>query len=195
MTRITDVLIVTFVLIFAAGCNKQTTSVTNAAQQPTQAGASGTLRSKIPDGWISEQPTSRMRVEQYKLPRADGDTEDASLVLYYFGQGQGGSVDANIERWLSQIQQPDGSSSRGKAKTEKLTVNGLNVTTVDVVGRYTAEMTPGSGTFNDKPDYRLMGAIAETPRGAYFAKLVGPSKTIAKWEASFAEYIKSFEFK
>ena len=29
-----------------------------------------------------------MRVAQYKLPKVAADAEDASLVLYYFGQGQ-----------------------------------------------------------------------------------------------------------
>jgi hypothetical protein len=31
-----------------------------------------------------------MRVAEFALPRADGDTEDAQLVVYYFG-GSGGA--------------------------------------------------------------------------------------------------------
>ena len=57
------------------------------------------LKFKVPPGWVEEERTSSMRLAQYKLPKAEGDTEDASLVLYYFGQGQGGSVTANIDRW------------------------------------------------------------------------------------------------
>ena len=66
-----------------------------------------------------------MRVAQYRLPKAEGDTEDASLVLYYFGQGQGGSTAANIERWVGQMKQADGGSSKDKAKEENFEVNGL----------------------------------------------------------------------
>ena len=73
-----------------------------------------------------------MRVAQYKLPGTDGDPEDAWLVVYYFGATQGGAVQANIDRWISQMQQPDGSASKDKAKTETSTVNGLKVTSVDV---------------------------------------------------------------
>ena len=136
-----------------------------------------------------------MRVAQYKLPKAEGDNEDASLVLYYFGASQGGSAQANIDRWISQIQQADGSASKDKAKTETFTVNGLKVTTVDVSGTYTAEMSPGSGTTHNDANYRLRAAVIETPKGNYFLKLVGPAKTVGRWEQSYTDYVKSFEFK
>src|SRR5215467_78130 len=81
------------------------------------------LKFTVPAGWIEEERTSSMRVAQYRLPKAATDTEDASLVLYYVGQGQGGSTAANVERWVSQIKQAEGSS----AKEEKLEVNGMKV--------------------------------------------------------------------
>lgn len=136
-----------------------------------------------------------MRAAQYKLPKAEGDSEDASLVLYYFGATQGGSPQANIDRWISQIQQADGSSSKDKAKTETTTVNGLKVTTVDVSGTYTAEMAPGSGSMHNDANYRLRAAVIETPKGNYFLKLVGPTKTVSHWEQAYTYYVKSFEFK
>src|SRR5215213_10476745 len=96
------------------------------------------LKFRVPAGWVEEERTSSMRVAQYKLPKAPGDTEDASLVLYYFGQGQGGSTAANVERWVGQMKQPEGSATSG-AKEEHLEANGLKVTTVDVSGTYVAE--------------------------------------------------------
>jgi hypothetical protein len=155
----------------------------------------GELRFKAPDGWTAEKATSSMRVAQYKLPKAEGDKEDASLVVYYFGASQGGTAQANIDRWISQMQQPDGSDSKSKAKTENLTVNGLKVTSVDVTGTYTAEMAPGSKTFHNDSDYRLRAAVIETPKGNYFVKLAGPAKTIARWDQSYNDYLKSVEFK
>jgi len=155
----------------------------------------GELRYKVPQGWTPEQPSSAMRAAQYKLPRAEGDTEDASLVLYYFGPGQGGSVSANIDRWIGQMAQPDGTSSKDKAKTESMEVNGLQVSMVDVRGTFNAEMAPGSGTHENRPDYRLRAAVIETPKGAYFVKLIGPARTVAKWDEAFVDYLKSFEFK
>ncbi len=151
------------------------------------------LKFTIPAGWIDEPRASSMRVAQYKLPKVAPDEEDASLVLYYFGPGQGGSTAANIERWISQMKQED--SSTPKAKEENLEVNGLKVATVDVSGTYVAETAPGSGTVHNKPGYRLRGAVVETPKGSYFVKLVGPEKTVAHWNESFLSYLRSFEFK
>lgn len=178
----------------AAACS---TSATQTANQQNQSAipTSGELRFKAPEEWLTEKTTSAMRVAQYKLPKADGDPEDASLVLYYFGATQGGSVQANIERWINQMKQPDGSSSQDKAKTETITVNGLKVTTVDVAGTYTAEMMPGGGDRHNSANYRLRAAVIETPKGNYFVKLVGPANTIAKWEQAYNGYLKSFEFK
>lgn len=184
-------------LLTSAACNGTRATGNKVAQQtPGQStNPSGELRYKAPDGWSTEQPTSAMRAAQYKLPRAEGDSEDASLVLYYFGPGQGGSVSANIDRWIGQMAQSDGSSSHDKAKTESLEVHGLQVSMVDVSGIYTAEMAPGSGAHETRPNYRLRAAVVETPKGAYFVKLIGPSKTVDHWDQAFLDYVKSFEFK
>src|SRR5215831_21143447 len=131
---ITSMIVVTIALVALACGNKGATAVSN---QQSNTGASGDIHFKAPEGWTTEKASSSMRVAQYKLPKAEGDKEDASLVLYYFGANQGGTAQANIDRWISQIQQPDGSSSKDKAKTETITVNGLKMTTVDVTGTYT----------------------------------------------------------
>src|ERR1043165_1919306 len=147
-----------------------------------------------PAGGVAEPRSSNMRVAQYKLPKAVGDTEDASLVLYYFGQSQGGSTAANVERWVGQMKQADGSPVKD-AKQEQFETNGLKVTTVDVSGTYAAETAPGSGTFHNNPGYRLRAAVVETANGSYFVKLVGPEKTVAQWNESFLSYLKSFQLK
>lgn len=163
----------------------------NSANSP----AAGELHYKAPDGWVKEPTSSTMRVAQYKLPKTEGDPEDALLVIYYFGATQGGTAQANIDRWISQMQQPDGSATKDKAKTETSTVNGLKVTSIDVSGTYTAEMAPGSGSTHNDANYRLRAAVVETPKGNYFLKLVGPAKTMGRWEQSVTDFVKSFEFK
>jgi len=151
------------------------------------------LRYRVPAGWVEEQRSSTMRVAQYKLPRTETDTEDASLVLYYFRKSQGGTAAANVERWASQMQQADG--SKAKITEESFTANELKVTTVDGAGTYVAETAPGSGEFLNKPGYRLRAAVIETPNGSYYVKLVGPEKTVTHWNDAFVSYLKSFEFK
>ena len=183
-------IVIVFALLSAA-CSSSASLTSQQSNVP----ANGEIRFKAPDGWVTEKPSSNMRVAQYKLPKVEGDPEDASLVLYYFGATQGGTTQANIDRWIGQMQQPDGAASKDKAKTDNLTVNGLKVTTVDVTGTYTAEMAPGSGDRHNNADYRLRAAVIETPKGNYFLKLVGPGKTIARWDQPFKDYLNSFEFK
>ena len=145
-----------------------------------------------PDGWKSTPPTSSMRVAEFTLPRAAGDGEDAQLIVYYFG-GSGGSVDANIQRWIGQMEQADGKPSSAVAKKESRTVNGLTVSLVDVSGTYTAEMSPGSTARNNKPHFRLRAGVVDTPRGPYYIKLTGPAQTIARWDAAFNQFVSSLK--
>ena len=75
------------------------------------------LTFSAPAGWKPVPTSSSMRVAQFALPRAAGDPADAELVVYYFG-GSGGTVEANIERWVGQMKQPDGKPSNAAANRE-----------------------------------------------------------------------------
>jgi hypothetical protein len=144
-------------------------------------------------GWLEEAPSSRMRAAQYRLPRAEGDARDAELVVFHFGGG-GGSVEDNLDRWIAQFQQPDGSSSREAAKLEKKqTPDGLTAHLIDLAGTYVAETRPGSGERVNQPGSRLLGAIVETPSGPFFVKLVGPDATVRAANAAFLKFVDSFQ--
>jgi hypothetical protein len=157
------------------------------------AASAATLTFAAPSGWKAVATSSSMRVAQFALPRAAGDAAEAELVVYYFG-GSGGTVEANIERWLGQMQQPDGTPSSAVAKRHTRTINGLKVTLVDVGGTYVAETMPGSPQRHNSPNFRLRAAVIETPRGPYFIKLTGPSRTIAAAEKAFEQFLGSLKF-
>jgi hypothetical protein len=55
-----------------------------------------------PVGWKSSGTTS-MRAATYPVAAASGDRQGAECVVYFFGAGQGGSVQANIDRWEGQF--------------------------------------------------------------------------------------------
>jgi hypothetical protein len=129
----------------------------------------------------------------FSLPRAAGDAADGELVVYYFG-GSGGSVDANIDRWLGQMQQPDGRPSKVVATRESRTVNRLSIALVDVSGTYVAEVTPGNAARHNNPGYRLRAAVVETPGGPYFIKLTGPAKTVAAQAQAFDSFVSSLKY-
>jgi hypothetical protein len=146
-----------------------------------------------PDAWKMVPTASSMRVAQFAIPRAVGDPTDAELVIYYFG-GSGGSVEANIDRWIGQMQQPGGAASATRAKRSTRTINGLKVTLVDVSGTYVAEMSPGSAQRHNNPNFRLRAAVVETANGPYFIKLTGPAKTVAASEADLERFLASLKY-
>jgi hypothetical protein len=146
-----------------------------------------------PSGWKPVATSSSMRVAQFALPHAPGDTQDAELVVYYFG-GSGGSVEANIDRWVGQMKQPDGRASSAVARRQSRTINGLKVTIVDVPGTYVAEMTPGSAERHNSPGFHLRAAVIETANGPYFIKLTGPAKTVAAADKQFEAFLSSVKF-
>jgi hypothetical protein len=161
------------------------------APQASAAAAGGGLTFKTPEGWVTETPSSGMRYAQYKLPGSGA--EDASLVVFFFGVGQGGTIDDNFNRWAGQMRQPDGKPA-DKSKTEKLTVNGLNVTLLDVTGTYAGGDMMG-GSNQEKPNSRMRAGVIETPKGSYYIKLTGPEKTVTRWDDAFMAFVKSAQLK
>ncbi|GEN10754.1 hypothetical protein MFU01_57910 [Myxococcus fulvus] len=153
----------------------------------------GGLTWTAPKEWEA-QGERPMRAATYKLPAAKGDTEGGELAVFYFGQGQGGAVDANVKRWLGQFQTADGKPVDKVAKTKTEKLNGMPVTTVDVKGTY-AGGGPMMGPSTPKPGYRLLGAIVEGPEGALFFKLTGPEKSVAASEKAFRKLLESVKKK
>jgi hypothetical protein len=133
----------------------------------------------VPSTWKSEAQRP-MRLATYTIPPATGDSDPGECGVYYFGQGQGGSVQANMDRWIGQFQ------SKEAAKRDQRTIHGLKVTTVDVSGAYSGMAGPMAKTAAaPKPNYRLLGAIVEGPQGSVFFKFTGPAKTVAQNQAAF----------
>jgi hypothetical protein len=146
--------------------------------------AAGGLKWAAPSSWKT-LPQRPMRAATYSVPPAAADKEAGEVAVFYFGAGQGGSVDANIKRWIGQFE------TKQQAKTAKKTVNGLPVTTIDLSGTYLASAGPMGGPTTRKPGYRLLGAIVEGPQGAVFFKFTAPEKTAAANQAAFDKMIAS----
>jgi hypothetical protein len=162
-----------------------------ASTSPAAKPASPSLAFQAQPGWKTEAPSSAMRKAQYSLPHAETDTEDANLIVYYFGSGGGGSKEANIERWAGQFTQPDGRDSAEALESSTRKVNGLDVYDVELAGTYVAETAPGSGVRVNKDGWHMLASIIDTPHGAYYVKLVGPNATIAHWATSYRAFVSS----
>jgi len=134
-----------------------------------------------PAGWKSSGTTS-MRAATYPIAPVSGDKPGAECVVYFFGTGQGGSVQANIDRWEGQFKGPGGKPAAAKVSKGN----------VHVSGEYSGMAGPTSAA-PAVSDYRLLGAIIEGPEGSIFIKFTGPSKTMGTNEPKFRQFVNSFE--
>jgi hypothetical protein len=132
-----------------------------------------------------------MRAAEYVVPGST-ESEAAVLVVHHF-PGMGGSAEANLARWLGQFTQPDGSDTISAARIESATVNGLEVSRVDVTGTYTGMQAGTGAPAAPLENQRLLGAIVRGPDGPVFFKLVGPSAVVESAEPAFEELVSSVE--
>ena len=176
-----------------ASTGRETAAKSDSASAPATGEGSDAAAGVVwtpPSRWVS-QGARPMRVATYRVPAAQGDPEDGECAVFYFGSGQGGTVEANLKRWISQFEQPGGGSSEQAAKTERQSINGLPATTVDLSGTYLASAGPMSPVKQRKPGYRLLGAIVDAPEGALFFKFTGPAPTVAASAEEFRAMLQS----
>jgi hypothetical protein len=141
-----------------------------------------------PPGLKRVAPKSPMRKASYEVPKVAGDAEDGELAVFYFGPGQGGTIDANVDRWVKQFSGVDA----GDVKRADREANGLRQHTVEIQhGTFDAGQMPMGASAGPKKDYALEGAIVEAPSGAYFFKMTGPAKTIAAARPAFLKLLDS----
>lgn len=163
---------------------------TMGAPQVLVAADAGGVQYDAPAGWVSEPKP--MRTANYRIPAAPGDSQDGEMAVYYFGPGQGGSVEANVRRWLGQFVNPDGTPlAPSAADRSDQEVNGLNVTVLDVRGTYLFKPFPMAPRATPMPGYRMLAAIVQGPDAPVFFKLTAAAKTAAQAEAAFRQVIAS----
>lgn len=146
----------------------------------------GGLTWTAPKPFVARTPKSSMRAAEYGI---EGDAQ-SELTVFYFGADQGGGVEANMNRWLGQFKQADGSDA--VAKRSERTVNNMSVATIETTGTYGGGMAaPGAPPPAAIEDAALLGAIAKGPEGSVFFKLVGPRASLDGARPAFDQLLES----
>jgi hypothetical protein len=158
---------------------------------PVRTQAAG-LRFSLPSEWVRVPAPSDLRAAQFRVPKSGSDTEDAEAVLFFFGEGKGGSAQDNLDRWYGQMTQADGKQSKDAGVVTIKTVKGLKVTELDLPGTYKGMAAPGSAP-TAKPGYRLLAAVIEGPGGPWFWRVVGPDATVKAAKPAFDTLLESVE--
>jgi len=150
------------------------------------------IKLTTPAGWVPLELKSTggafsiKPAAAFSLPKVEGDDEDASVRVTHFPGMKNVPAEAQLNRWYNQFSQPDGKATKDVAIAQSFVLGDATVTLADIPG------TMGAGP-SAKPNYRLVAAIIEHPKGPHFVKVTGPTKTIDKWKDSIVEYVKSVE--
>lgn len=157
--------------------------------------ADGKLVLQGPKSWQVKRPSSGIVEFEFAIPKAEGDETDGRMTV----MGAGGSIDANVDRWLGQFRDSDGKPlGKDAAKTDKREIAGMNVVVVDMAGTYIDK--PGGpfapGPSVERENYRMLAAIVQTKgAGNYFFKFYGPEKTVAANEKPFLQMLETLKSK
>lgn len=152
----------------------------------------GGLKSTPPAAWKEAPVASPMRLKQFTVP---GKTGDAELVIFFFGQGQGGSAQANLDRWKQQFQPPAGKTLDDVSKVTTAKIGkAAKSTTLDISGTYLFKASPmAPGEPEPRPNHRMLAVVLETEKGNYYIKLTGPAPTIEQNKKAFDGWLKAFK--
>jgi hypothetical protein len=136
--------------------------------------------------WVEKPSKSSMRAGEltYQFDDSQG-LENVDAVFYYFGQGQGGDTEANIQRWIGQFQ------GAPKTETEVVEISGTKVTFLTASGTYLESAGPFAGEKTARPGYVLLGAVVESEQGNVFVKLFGPEKSVEQVKKPFRTLVRS----
>lgn len=185
--------ILSLAALMAAGFVAQRSAAQDASSQTIEL-ARGKLIAVAPAEWKVAPPQSRMLEKELSIAAPEGVEAKAGRLTV---MAAGGSVSANVSRWIGQFKGTEGGADRSGAKIEKSEVNGMKTTLVDLSGTYMEGM--GGRPFGPKTPregYRMLGAIVETGDvGNYFFKLIGPKGSVDPAAEGFKKMIASLEKK
>jgi hypothetical protein len=146
------------------------------------------MKSTTPADWKEEKPTNAMRLMQFKLPKAEGDKEEAELVFFVFPGGSG-TVKQNLDRQLAKF------AEEGRTdKVDKVKVGEIEATYQDVSGTLKKKAFPMATDFTLVKDMRQLYVVFEAKdQKQYYMTLLGPKATLEKQKKSFDEFLKNFK--
>lgn len=136
-----------------------------------------------PKGWEQVPSPSKLRFAQYR-PR--GKTGPMLVIFRFDGHGE---VETVTNRWLSRIEQPDGSSTREAAILQRWTRGSMVLHLVDAKGtRMPSKGHARKGSATEaRPGWRLLAGVLVGPGGPYFIRLEGAQAELRDLSDGFFE--------
>jgi hypothetical protein len=147
------------------------------------------LEAHAPAAWTMVPPATDKRLAQFKIT-TPGEGMTAEVIVYYFGKGDGGTAEANIERWQGQF---IGAENRPVIPTvNRFQSNGMVVTTAELHGAYARGIGVGPVGV-PKPGQTLLAAVVETPEGNLIIQLHGKTASVSAQKEAFLAFVRSIQ--
>lgn len=140
------------------------------------------LAYELPSGW-SELPTTASRVANFRVAG-----EKASECYLTLLAGDGGGLEANLNRWRSQLSQ-EALSTEQIASLPKSLFFGGQATLLETSGTW-----KGMDGSRSDPNWGLKGLVLVSQGASAFLKMTGPEKTLSAERDRFLALAASFRF-
>ena len=155
------------------------------------------LSFEAPDSWKAKKPRFNFTKHELMLPKAEGEEKDGRMTFTI----SSGSTQNNIDRWKAQFKFPLGAAPDKVFSMEKKTVDGYEMSIVQMRGTFMETMGGGpfaGGKKTPRENY-MMKAVIISPEGAdaktpkCFIKLIGSEKTIKQHAKAYAAMVESMK--
>lgn len=147
--------------------------------KPTAQASAKPFHYDIPEGW-TELASTEFRNPNFAVG-SNGDMECYVTVL----PGDGGGVTVNANRWRTQF----GATSYTEEEVKNLpdvTIMGFPAKVVNFIGEF-----KGMGQAEAKADWRLIGALIQSPDALITIKMTGPNEKLMPQLSQFAAFVDS----
>ena len=132
---------------------------------------------QLPEGWKELDPIGMRDID---LRFGEDDAGEVSLVR------ASGSLEANVNRWRSQMGLEPDTPENIQALEERLLFGMLPSKLVKLDGDYT-----GFGKDQAAENYRMVGLVFSSAQGSIFVKMTGPRAEVEANEEKFFEFVQT----
>ena len=161
-------------------CPAETSPSMSAAVMPETHPPVASYRWELPAGW-QELPPTPLRAANFSI------TDDAAMECYLTVlTGVAGGVEANVNRWRQQMQQPPLTPEEIEA-LPTLDMLGKASPYIEIEGHFTGM------TGHLHADYMMLAAIAPQDNATVFVKMTGPIETVKREREHFQAFCTSLE--
>ncbi len=156
-------------------------AITGAAPAAIPGAAADGLAFEAPAEWQAK-PARAMLWKVMSAPKVEGDTDDAEVTISSLAANI--PLNANVERWCGQFDLEGGKPCSEAAKIRDLTGTAFPSKVVEIAGALkSASMNGPAGAA--KTGWRMVVVEVTMPGKAWYLKMTGPAKTVAKWQDAY----------